>query len=98
MKSIIIAFFLFVLAWYAFPYVWKLAGGTFVNGREIIYNGNLITTVSEDCNFSTSKKNSNFTVEIFCGDNKTVWINGKIQSQKLTITDIKGFFSFYRHF
>ena len=34
-----------VLAWYAFSYVWKLAGGTFVNGREIIYNGNIITTV-----------------------------------------------------
>lgn len=77
--GLLIAFAIFVLMFKSLGFIMKTLKYSFINGNEIVYKGNVIATITDDCMISTTEEYKE--IKLICpktGFNKT-WINGKIQ-------------------
>lgn len=77
--NLLIAFAIFVLMFKSLGPIMKFFNYSFINGNEIVYKGNVLATITDDCMVATTEEYKE--IKLVCpktGFNK-VWINGQIQ-------------------
>ena len=72
---IIIMITIYVVIFFSIPYIWKLAGGSFVWGNEAIYKGKTLFNSNKDCSITFTHELEEVTLT--CDSINRTWIKGK---------------------